>query len=59
MFWDINDDFCMLLVSKKCCNFATVISSRLGIMSFGWGNCRHNKGVITRFVLGFTNLENS
>jgi hypothetical protein len=38
---------------KYFTTFAPVISPRLGIMSFGWGGCRHNKGVITRFVLGY------
>ena len=39
---------------KKCSTFAPVISPRLGIMSFGWVVTRHNKGVITRFVLGIS-----
>ena len=31
--------------SKNYCIFAPVISPRLGIMSFGWGGCRHNKAL--------------
>ena len=47
--------FALLLLNQKYfTTFAPVISPRLGIMSFGWGGCRHNKGVITRFVLGFS-----
>ena len=36
-----------LLNPKYFTIFAPVISPRLGIMSFGWGGCRHNKGVKT------------
>ena len=42
-----------LQIHRIFITFAFVISPRLGIMSFGWGGCRHNKGVITRYVLGY------
>ena len=34
-----------LLNQKKYCTFAPVISPRLGIMSFGWDGCIHNKAL--------------
>ena len=51
---------------NKITIFAPVISPRLGIISFGWGGCRHNKaskrdpdktrlmGFPMRFVLGYS-----
>ena len=40
-----------LVMSKKCCIFALVISPRLGIMSFGWDGCRHNKASLRALCL--------
>ena len=41
-----SDFFAIFLhFSKNYCIFAPVISPRLGIMSFGWGGCRHNKAL--------------
>ena len=45
--------------SKNYCIFAPVISPRLGIMSFGWGGCRHNKALKSALCLASLNLENS
>ena len=50
----INSIF-LLALSKKSCTFATVIKSTLWDCVFlGWAITRHNKGVITRFVLGIS-----
>ena len=39
-----------LLNPKYFTIFAPVISPRLGIMSFGWGGCRHNKASLRACV---------
>ncbi len=47
-------DIFFLHNSKKSCTFALVIQPTPWDCVFGWDDCRHNKGVITRFVLGIS-----
>ena len=44
---------------KKKLYLCSAISPRLGIMSFGWGGCRHNKASISALFLASQNLANS
>ena len=48
-----------LHIRKFCCTFAPVISPRLGkdsriLTIYGWALTRHNKGVKTRYALGYS-----